>query len=394
MDIFQFINNGYYANLEQGLIVNGLYTKLWVERYRECGSFELTAPLNSGLRVTLPPGTFISHTESDEIMIVENHELVDDGDNEPILKITGRSLETFFENRFVGSNRIFPSYDSVTSGAVYFEFSYPHEQARAIIRMFCYESELLAGNIYDRIPYMESHYDTTGIGPGTGELEDRRLVRVGSLYKALLEILVTNNLGIKIVRPYRDVYIDDGTITPGNLAFVTHKGRDMRDSVLFSHDSGEIDKANYLWSNKNNYNGAFVVGKWVIIRLDSPKTDYERKYLYVDGTDIDQDQTEYPTGMALTWIEAAMRTRGRSALAAQKPIGLTNVEVSKDMSILPAYREHYGMGDLVSVDLITAVDSVEWYKGLGMRVTEHVEIEDDDGYRAYPTLETDVPVEE
>ncbi len=93
VDIFRFTNPIEPTRMEQGEIVNGITNKLWIERYTEAGEFTFVAPLNTNLKEKLPIGSFVSHINSDDIMIVENHELSEDQGQESKITITGRSFE-------------------------------------------------------------------------------------------------------------------------------------------------------------------------------------------------------------------------------------------------------------------------------------------------------------
>jgi len=73
MDVFTFLNPTSPTKMEQGVFVNGLLSKMWVERYRQAGEFRFTAKASSGVREQLPLGAFISHTDTHEIMVVDNH---------------------------------------------------------------------------------------------------------------------------------------------------------------------------------------------------------------------------------------------------------------------------------------------------------------------------------
>jgi hypothetical protein len=102
--------------------------------------------------------------------------------------------------------------------------------------------------------------------------------------------------------------------------------------------------------------------------------------MYIDASDLDSNLTAPPTttgGMQAEYIEQ-MQQRGRDALQQQNKIALTNVRVSNKL-IRPAYRIDYEVGDIVYVG--GAYRDTEM-----MRVTEYVEMEDDDGETGYPTF--------
>ncbi len=105
MDVFKFKNPTHPTLFDQGELINGLKTKMWIERYRDSSSFDFVADAEAMVHKLLPIGTLISHTESTEVMVVENHEIREQSGKETEIKITGRSFESFLENRIVGSNK-------------------------------------------------------------------------------------------------------------------------------------------------------------------------------------------------------------------------------------------------------------------------------------------------
>jgi hypothetical protein len=103
MQIFKFKDVGGGAvTLVEGEIINGIHDSLWVERYRDPGEFKIAGPLSSGLREALPIGSLISHTDTSEVMMVENHEINDEEDEDTKISITGRSFDAYLEERVVG----------------------------------------------------------------------------------------------------------------------------------------------------------------------------------------------------------------------------------------------------------------------------------------------------
>ncbi len=66
MDIFKFKNPTHPTYLDQGELINGLKTIMWIERYRDICDFELVANAEVMVHKLLPIGTMISHTESTE----------------------------------------------------------------------------------------------------------------------------------------------------------------------------------------------------------------------------------------------------------------------------------------------------------------------------------------
>ncbi len=214
MDLFRFLNPNAPTRLEDGEIIDGLTDIMWVERYRDAGEFTLTAKVDSNIRNLLPIGTFISHVDTTEVMIVENHEINDDKGSASEIIVTGRGYETFLENRIVGANRAFPS------SGVLPEFTLGiapvWAQAKALL-----ESHILAAYVLDpkdAIPYVS----VLSTVPTSGNV-DARIIERGDLYSRLLELLAFSSLGIKVVRPGPSSPLGP---TSQNAAFVIHQGVD------------------------------------------------------------------------------------------------------------------------------------------------------------------------
>lgn len=74
MELFKFTHPT-STNLTYGVPIHGYTSAMWVERYRVPGEFEIEAPLSSGLQDELPLGTVISHIDTLDAAIVENHEI-------------------------------------------------------------------------------------------------------------------------------------------------------------------------------------------------------------------------------------------------------------------------------------------------------------------------------
>jgi hypothetical protein len=370
VDIFKFRNPTDPAKMEQGEIVDGFKSKMWIERYREAGEFTLVASLESGIREKLPLGTFISHVDTQEIMIVEDHQISDNKGELSDVTITGRGFESFLENRITGSNRTFPS----RVGYPGFDLpnGYTWDQA-----VYLLEQHILATYLIDdkdEVPYVQVQNLVTG----TDGLYLFRTVQKGdSLYSALVSLLKEDDLGIKVVRP---------TVSNPNTVLTIHKGVNRSASLVFSFESGEIESADYLWSNKKLKNSALVSGKWVEVRVDDfYKEGYGRRTMYVDASDLDSsnyDDLVTDGDPRYVGLQNMMYQRGLNALAAQKEIALAKAEVNKESSTKSVYRRDYDVGDMIMV-------AGAYGTARPMRVTEFVEIEDEHGKTAYPTLSID-----
>lgn len=367
MDVFRFMNPEHPTKLDQGVLVNGLKTKMWCERYRNPGEFEFTANVDMDVQKKLPVGCLISHVETSEVMVVENHEIREDSGSDAEVKITGRSFECFFEHRIVGANKDWPTLASATTEYL-LAAGYSWLQIVQMIKDHIYLS-----NVYDADDAL-FNVEVLSIVPGTGVEEERSIAR-GDLHTRCLELMSVDDLGIKTVRP--------GPFSPlgfesGDLSIVIHQGLDLRSEIVLSHLTGEIETADYLWTNKAFKNAALITGRWVETMVKTNYVGYDRRIMLIDGSDIDGSFSEAPTGPDLALVIAIMESRGRAMLLSQRNIALIKTEATKN-STLYKYREHYDLGDIVTVE-------GEYSETAHMQVTEYVEIEDENGQSGYPTL--------
>lgn len=366
MDIFKFHSPTSPTKLEQGEIINKLKRKLWIERYRQAGEFQLVADASSDIRSLLPIGALISHVDSTEVMIVENHEISETRGKPTEIVISGRGFETIFEQRIVGSNKVFPTSTGVTDYILAADQVW--NQAVTLISDHIHASSLIDDD--NALPYITILSELSGSGTAIS-----RSLKRGTLYSRLLELLDPDDLGIKVIRP--GPWSPLGSASP-NIAVVIHAGTDRSDEIIFSYDTGDIESADYLWSNKKLKNAALVTGRWVEVWVDTSDVNYNRRVMQVDASDIDNAFTSAPTGADLANVIAWMETRGRDALSAQNEVALTKAEVSKDGN-RSKYRVDFEVGDIVTV-------VGDYNAASTMRISEYVEIEDEKGSRSYPTL--------
>lgn len=351
--------------MEQGFIINGLKSKMWIERYAQAGEFTFVAKVSTGLRDLLPVGSFVSHVDTTEIMIVENHEINDVKGQDSEITVTGRGFETLGEQRIVGSNKAFP-----TSGATN-EYSlaanYLGDQIVTLISQHILAANLV--DVNDALPYV-SIVNQVAAG---GESIDRSLKK-GTLYERMLELLGVQGLGVKVVRP--------GPWSPGgaspNTYILIHAGVDRTDSIVISADTGEIESADYLWSNKHSKNAALISSRWVETSVVPAETGLARRWMLVDASDVDQTLSAAPVSPELDDIVAVLQQRGQEALARQYDVAMTKAEVSRNTGKV-AYRKDFDVGDFITL-------SGSYNESSFAQISEYVEIEDENGGSGYPTL--------
>lgn len=363
MDIFKFTSMP-NAPMRNGELIRGQTSVTWVERYREPGEIKLEAGISSDLRKILPVGSAVSHIDTREVIRIEDHEIEDNDDGDPKLVITGRTIEaSLLESRVAGSNITFPT------AAVPQEYVIPAAatvtQAISIIRHHIEASFLIDDR--DAIPYMDA---TPSVSTNGLTVEERK-IKPGSVYERLSEILDVDNLGIRSERPIGG---------QNSTRLIIHKGVDRSGTVVLSADKGDVSNLGYLESDRKRKNCALVVGRWCQTRVvDASVSGYDRRWMAVEASDIDESYETMPTAGVRTTILAKMAVRGREALARNKKIEITKVEANNHATMY-SFRKDYNVGDIVMI-------KGGYGANTKMRVSEYVEIQDENGFTGYPTLE-------
>lgn len=365
MHLFKFTHPT-KTNLTYGTAINGYSSAMWIERYRDAGEFEIEANLSSGLLDFLPQGTLISHVDTLDVCIVEDHEINDEVDEEPTIKITGRTLDAWLENRIVGIN-----YAYGTPAAPFTEYILASDltwvQIETLINAHIKDSEVTNANDSlndDILAY------TNILGSGSVEA---RTIKRGNLHERVIELLSIDDLGLRVIRKHPS----HSLASPTTTRLYIHQGTDRSDSVLFSANAGDVDSAQYLWSLRKRKNAALVQGRYVETVVVSTDAGYDRRWMFVDASDIDGSLTTAPSGGTLTAIRTKMQRRGLDALKKQTDVNIAQVDISRNIRV--QYRKDYDIGDIVMVDGNYGISEKR-------RVVEYVEIEDQNGVSGHPTL--------
>ncbi|MET0786519.1 MAG: hypothetical protein ABWY25_07435 [Paenisporosarcina sp.] len=363
MELIKLISTTGSTTFTQGTTLPAVDSVMWVERYSEPGEFEITAKLSSGIREALPLGTFISHTDTLELMFVENHEIMENYDQDPTIKITGRSLEAFLESRIIGTSFVRTS-RAVQEYTVTADYTW--NQLRHLINWHL-----------DPVVQDDGIENVVAISnvTGTGVYEARSYKKANVLSK-VLELLSTDNLGIKTLRrsPFG---IPDSSSAETRICI--HRGTDKSSSVIFSWKAGDIDGAEYLWSDRKTKTSVTVVGRFVNTIVDTVGyTKFNRRMMLLSAEDLDGHLNAFPSEPLVTEITNKMAMRGREALAAQNRITITRTDLA-DVSKYQ-YRKDFNLGDIITLDANFGYIAK-------MRVVEYVEIQDENGESGHPTLE-------
>jgi hypothetical protein len=351
----------------QGKVLNGLKNIVWTERYNTYSDFKIVSDDVQKITKELPLGTYLSHSKTREVMVVEDIEISKNSGEAPTISVTGRSIEAvLLESRISLPNMREGQFSSagedlVTNQYVLNNISSWHQAAQLIIdHLIDPEFLFWSNNAIDNI----ACYTTI-----SGIEQDRlsRVVEPGVLYEKVLEILKVSNSGLKTMRP------ESGF---GKLDLVIHQGEDISDSVSFSSVLGDLDSISYFWSSRSYKNAAFSRGtKASSYYIPLENTPFEPvgvdlKWVYADAGSITDDGNPQQ-------YQEQVSARAREALAANPRTTITQAKVAKDTSFV--YNRDYFIGDIVGIfgDYDTETK---------MRVNEFSWSIDQDKIEGYPSL--------
>jgi hypothetical protein len=351
MDLYRL--NGQYQVTD---LVEGWNSLVWSERYIEAGDFELDLTDVEYGRQLLPENTLVAIRQSGEVMRVETNEVPKPaGDDAPMLKVKGRTIETVLEDREVLEE--FP--DLGVEGKLILSGVNAIDAARDFIQRRIITAKLAA----DRIPLATV---TTSYHSGTLLAGDWTL-DMGEAYSALLNILKGAGVGIRNNRP---------SSTTSNLIIELYEGADRTGQITIDVKAGHLDEPSYLWSVKGYKNVVFLVSPVGSIWYgDTQANGFDRRVLSVNASDI-QEVTPPAT------VQKTLEDRARKELEATKKTTVTDGTLSEDFPY--RYGRDFDLGDKLYLAGRYGMHQV-------VRVNEFIRAEDEQGYREYPGLE---PVEE
>ncbi len=390
MDVVRLNSDSYLPEL----LVEGYSSMIWTERFFTNGDFNMVTPKIAETRALIPEGSHIGLLDSPEVMRVETHDVKVNDDGIPELTITGRTFETFLENR--------------TATGVYKEPWSTYKNYKP--------SELIAYFLWNYL------VNTTNQDPSrVGQTKDSRdaiahlvvtnsvtfaetalswSLEEGDIYTQLKNVLGLGLLGVRNIRPpgtagYVTSFDTSGGGTRGDVSKTlvpdisdmrldVFNGLDRtrfqsdREAIIFHYESGHIDSPSYLFSIADFKNQALVssdIGNfdvWPETGTTPPSTipaGLNRRLLYVDGG----TQGDADTGI----FTQSIIQKGMIELAKH------NRKVLFDGAISPVspykYGEQYSLGDAVSLIAQYGFEAE-------MIVAEYVRTEDLNGDRGYPTL--------
>lgn len=366
-------------------LVEGYKTLIWTERFQPFGDFELHSEDIDYTRDLLPERSLCTLLDSNEVMMVDSHEIEENDDGVPQLIVKGRTIDAFLMNR-VWKNAPYGK-------SVKMQHKYTIKEACAALVWTAVVNDtgddiLRAASTYPAGNALPHVICTVSMPAGTddGAVKARKIEN-GIIYEQLMTFMASGKLGIRIIRPNgtqgRKVnfgsggaFSTDAVSNITNCRFDIYKGRDLTDSVVFSWKAGHLDNPKYLFSSENLKTGAYVVGDPRNHYYTDPdvltgtNTGWNRRDTFVDGgsKETGEDADDFEEGLEDKGLRAVRKEGSR--------VHTVDAQISPFINF--KYNEDYRLGDRVKVQ--------GRYGSANQYVTEFIRTEDENGEVGYPTL--------
>lgn len=312
-------------------LVEEWQSMIWTERWRREGDFSLKTFKIRDCMAQMPLGSLVSLQDTREVCIVENHEIEKDANGADTLTVSGRSFETFFENR-VALKALQPITDtSVTPNETNsFEIANRTAGSAATYLMDIAGSDSLSAN--DLLTAFNAYLsDDADVGSDTA---DRQMAR-GSVYAALLTLLEEQNAGVQNLRP-----LANNVASISMNIYRYHSGvnflPDVALDVLAGHFTGPVK---YTWSIKGMKTAVYVASKNAIVKV------YNDGMSGYSGLDHRVDLLDFSdiTSKASSNLNGKLKAKGKSYLNKHKKVFAFDGKISPDIPF--KYNVDYGLGD-------------------------------------------------
>lgn len=335
-------------------MIEGYESLIWTERYSTWGDFELQTYLVNETLAVMPLGTLLSLQDTPAIMFVETHEVSTDENGSVKLRVTGRSLDAFMENRAAIQNDT--ALGTTGTPPLYSITGPSHACAATLIR-----NSMVTGtvDVKDIIPNFDVS-DVVIISTPSSYHEIER----GTLYDAVRKMLAEDNLGLEVRRPM-------GVVT--QLRFNIFIGVDRTDVCYLYESNGDFTTSSYVSSIKDYTTVVYCAGPTQIsnpVRTGTTTyTGFKRRAAMIDASDI-------TTTVASDQI-AALTAKGKSYLSEHNSIKVFDCVVSPGADA--TYRYNYYLGDIITCISFYGINQA-------MTVVEYVRVEDQNGEVGFPGL--------
>lgn len=344
-------------------LIEGYDSLIWTERYQATGEFQLITKNIDKTLALMPKGSLVAERNSQEVMIVEDHNIDESSDGAPTLTTTGRTFESFMENRATVVVNTTPGEEAMWTYKS--DDIWPTDAAKALIMSHLTVSpegprQKVPNTAVENLIPQQVHKGQQM----SYENEP------GVLYDQVLNLLKMEGAGIRNQQDFQGLlkmYIYQGEDRTVNS--------DTHTPLIFSLDAGHIVNPKYLFTIKDYKNVAYVVGQYWQQRVYAPGvpttvSGMDMRIVVVNGDEIKKASSD-----AKKTKQA--RALGLAELAKHNQTIFFDGEASPDSPYIRG--RDYNLGDQVTLMAHYGVSQT-------MLISEYVRTDDDQGERGYPTL--------
>ena len=347
-------------NYEVVGIVEEFQSFIWTERFSKTGDFELYLAASAQAADTYKKEYYLRDDLSDDLMIIEDHEIETDPDDARFLKVTGRSLSSVLDRRIIwGQMNLSGNLQNGIRSILNSQVISPTDPNRALPFTF---------------------KNSTDINITSIVMEDQQLYG-DNVLEVIESLCETYDIGFT-------VKFDDDT---KKYVFELVAGIDrtydqtQRPQVIFSPDFDNLESGKYVSSIATKKTAALVGGEGEgsarkrqgVSAPGGALTGLDRREMFVDASGISSD-TDDGT-LTTAQYNALLTQEGKKALAENKATEVFDGTISKSSNL--TFKTDYFLGDKVQMEDEYGHTSVS-------RITEYIRSTSDTGLEEYPTLTT------
>lgn len=334
-------------------LIDNAVSVIWIRRFNEAGEFEIYMNADAEILSLFTSEKYIFRDGDDTVMVSEKVSLTTSSEEGNYITISGHSAEIILGRRVVNRQM------SWRSGTVEYIM-------RSIVT-----SQFIQTDNSRKITWI-----TLGDERDLPEVISTKQITGTNCLTAISEIAKTYNYGFRLKWDREneilkfDVYKGtDRTVSQNNQA-----------AVIFSPDFENLANSSYTKSSEKTYNVAYVAGQGeggnrTIVYTPSTDTaeGINRRELWVDARNV----SSAGTPMSQDEYQDALRSYGDDKLAEARESANFSGQIITDNTFV--FGEDYYLGDKVLVENGYGISGSAY-------VTEVTEVEDQEGYRMYPTL--------
>ncbi len=344
------------TNLQAVSIVDVYESLIWVDRFQQCGDFELYVTAESDLIQQFKEGYYLQNRDSEHVMLIERVSIASDVEKGNHITITGRSLESILNRRIIwGQKTLHGNFQNELHALLEECIISPTDSNRRIPNVIFEESD----------------------DPLITELTIDAQYTGDNLYDVITKLCEERNIGFKLV------INDDQKFV---FKFYAGVDRSFNQSkmpyVVFSPSFDNILNSNYMESKESLKNVTLVAGegegtarKYAVVGTG---VGLERRELFTDARDITSD---IGNDVTLTADEYTLLLKQRGSEKLAEHTDIVSFEGQAETSTMFRYNEDFFTGDIVQI-------ANEYGHEATACITEIVISENEEGISVYPTFKT------